>query len=263
METMLFGELLDIMRRLRGENGCPWDKKQTIESIKPFLIEECYEVIDAIEGGDADKISEELGDLLYQIVFMAQIAEEKGNFDMGQVLSTISGKMIRRHPHVFSDEKVRDVSDVLAKWEEIKQKEQCQDSQERISSVLDGLPKGLPSLVHAHRVQEKAARVGFDWAGLDEVVEKLDEEVSEFKEAIKTGNLDACESEYGDLLFTMVNISRFMGFDPEGALRKATKRFSERFRLMEKRVLEKGQALRDLDLEEMDRLWEAVKEEIS
>ena len=264
MEIHLFGELVKIMRRLRGEDGCPWDRAQTIESLKPFLIEECYEVIEAIEEGNPHKIQEELGDLLFQIIFLAQIGQEEGNFDISQILTTVSQKMVRRHPHVFSDGTAKDASEVLAKWEEIKRTEEGKDKKNGIfSSVLDGIPKGLPGMSYAHRVQEKVSRVGFDWKKLEEVMGKLDEEVSEFHEALGNGDREKCKSEFGDLLFTMINISRFLRFDPEEALRKATKRFIARFQIMEREVLKRGQTLKDLDLAELDMLWEQAKRKIS
>lgn len=251
------------MKRLRGEGGCPWDQAQTLESLKPFLIEECYEVIEAIEEGDPQKIQEELGDLLYQIIFLAQIGQEEGTFDMGKILTSISEKMVRRHPHVFSDGTATQVSEVLAKWEEIKQQEQEREKDRGFSSILNGIPKGLPAVTLAHRVQDRAARVGFDWPGLEGVLEKLDEEISELKETLKENDRQRCESEFGDILFTVVNMSRFLGFDPEGTLRKATMRFSKRFRMMEKMIFERGQSLKELDLEEMDRFWELAKAEMS
>ena len=263
MEKYLFGELLNIMKRLRGEGGCPWDRAQTIESLKPFLIEECYEVIDAIEEGNPKKIQEELGDLLFQIIFLAQIGQEKGNFNIVQILTTITKKMIRRHPHVFSNESASDASEVLAKWEEIKRSEEKSDSKKGFSSILNGIPKGLPSISYAHRVQAKASRVGFDWMDIREVMDKLDEEMVEFHEAVKKADQAQKESEFGDLLFTMVNLSRFLGFDPEGALRKATKRFVERFQYMEKTIIKKGRNLKELDMETLDYLWEQAKGEIS
>lgn len=263
MEKRLFGELLDIMKRLRGEGGCPWDRAQTIESIKPFLVEECYEAIEAIENGDPQKIQEELGDLLYQIIFLAQIGEEEKKFDIGDVLNAISQKMIRRHPHVFSDETAKDIPEVLAKWEKIKQEEQGNGKGKKDSSVLDGIPKGLPAMTYAHRVQAKAARTGFDWTRIEEVLEKLDEEILEFKEALGKGDIDRCGSEFGDIIFTLINISRFLGLDPEGQLRKATARFDKRFRLMEKMALQRGQSIDELDLAGMDSLWESAKVEIS
>ena len=263
MEKRLFGELLDIMKRLRGEGGCPWDRAQTIESIKPFLIEECYKVIEAVENGDPQKIQDELGDLVYQIIFLAQIGREEEKFDIGRVLNSISQKMIRRQPHVFSNETARDIPEVLAKWEKIKQGEQEGGKNEKITSVLNGIPKGLPAMTYAHRVQAQAARVGFDWSKIGEVLEKLDEEVLEFKETLNKGDMERCGFEFGDILFTLVNISRFLGFDPEGQLRKATTRFSKRFRLMEKMVLERGQSVKELDLAELDRLWESAKVELS
>lgn len=263
MERRLFGELLKIMRRLRGEDGCPWDRAQTIESLKPFLIEECYEVIEAIEEGNPDKIKEELGDLLFQIIFLAQIGQEQGNFDITQILATVSQKMVRRHPHVFSDGTAKDASEVLAKWEEIKRTEETKDKKNGNSSVLDGIPKGLPSMSYAHRVQAKASRVGFDWTTLEDVMGKLDEEISEFREAIGDGDKEKCRSEFGDLLFTMINISRFLQFDPEGALRNATKRFIERFQIMERTILKRGQTLKEIDLAELDMLWEQAKSKVS
>lgn len=263
MEKYLFEELLNIMKRLRGEGGCPWDRAQTIESLKPFLVEECYEVIEAIEEGKPRKIQEELGDLLFQIIFLAQIGQEEGNFDMSRILKSVTQKMIRRHPHVFSNDKAANVSEVLAKWEEIKQKEEEKDKKNGMPSVLNGIPKGLPGLTYAHRVQSKASRVGFDWAVLDGVMEKLDEELLEFHEAVRGNDADGSEAEFGDLLFTMVNISRFLGFDPEGSLRKAIKRFIERFQTMEKMILGKGQTLKDLDPAELDKLWQQAKAAIS
>lgn len=262
MEKDLFGELLDIMRRLRGEGGCPWDREQTFESIKPMLIEECYEVIEAIEEGDLKKLPEELGDLLYQIIFLAQIGQEEGIFDMSQVLSTIAQKMVRRHPHVFSDDSVRDVSDVLIKWEEIKRKEKKEKGGDSFHSVLDGIPNALPTMIKAHRVQTKAARVGFDWARVEEVIEKLREEVDEFQGAIDEQDNAHIESEYGDLLFTMVNIGRFLGVDPESSLKKAIKRFCDRFSIMERLAVSKGLSLNEIGFDEMDNLWEAAKTEI-
>jgi MazG family protein len=262
MEKQLFGELLEIMSRLRGKGGCPWDRAQTIESIKPFLIEECYEVIEAIEEGNPQKIKEELGDLLFQIIFLAQIGKEEGNFDIIQILTTVSKKMVRRHPHVFSNDIANEISEVLTRWEEIKRREFENDRKNGILSVLDGIPKGLPSMTYAHRVQAKASRVGFDWAGVDEVMEKLNEEMSEFREAINNENKKRMESEFGDLLFTMVNLSRFLRFDPEGALRKTTKRFVKRFQLMEKEILKGGKTIKELNLSELDIIWEQVKVKI-
>ncbi|MGA1841226.1 MAG: nucleoside triphosphate pyrophosphohydrolase [bacterium] len=263
MEIRLFGELLKIIRRLRGEDGCPWDRAQTIESLKPFLIEECYEVIEAIEEGNPDKIQEELGDLLFQIIFLAQIGQEQGNFDIAQILTTVSQKMVRRHPHVFSDGTAKNASEVLEKWEEIKRTEEAKGNKSGNSSVLDGIPKGLPSMTYAHRVQEKVSRVGFDWTRLEDVMEKLDEEIVEFREALVDGDKEKCRSEFGDLFFTMINISRFLRFDPEGALRNATKRFIERFKIMESTILKRGQTLKEIDLSELDILWEQAKSKVS
>ncbi|MGA1794584.1 MAG: nucleoside triphosphate pyrophosphohydrolase [bacterium] len=268
MENCLFQELLAIMSRLRGEGGCPWDREQTIESLKPFLIEECHEVIEAIEEGDPHKIQEELGDLLFQIIFLAQIGKEQGTFDIARILTTISEKMIRRHPHVFSDDTASHPSEVLARWEEIKRMEDAERKKGRNagngpSSVLNGIPKGLPSMTYAHRVQAKASRVGFDWPLLDEVMVKLDEEIGEFRDAVAGTDPKKIEDELGDVLFTMVNISRFLRIDPEGALRSTVRRFIERFQAMERVVTERGKTMSELDIHALDLIWEEVKNKIS
>jgi len=264
----MFRELLAIMSRLRGEGGCPWDRAQTIESLKPFLVEECHEVIEAIEEGDPHKIQEELGDLLFQIIFLAQIGQEQGTFDIVRILTTISEKMIRRHPHVFSNDTASQPSEVLARWEEIKRREEAQGKKGNtagndIPSVLNGIPKGLPSMTYAHRVQAKASRVGFDWPRLDAVMEKLDEEIKEFRDAMAGKDPIKIEDEFGDVLFTMVNISRFLGIDTEGALRKTVRRFIERFRAMERVVVERGETMNELDIHALDLIWEEVKAKIS
>lgn len=256
------------MTRLRGEGGCPWDRAQTIESLKPFLIEECYEVIEAIEEGEPHKVQEELGDLLFQIIFLAQIGQEQGTFDIARILGTISEKMIRRHPHVFSNDTASQPSEVLARWEEIKRMEDAEGKKGRTdgndsSSVLNGIPKGLPSMTYAHRVQAKASRVGFDWPRLDEVMEKLDEEIGEFRDAVAGTDPEKIEGELGDVLFTMVNISRFLGIDPEGALRKTVRRFIERFQAMERVIIERGKTMSELDMHALDLIWEEVKAKIS
>jgi len=264
MEKVLFEGLLNIMKRLRGEGGCPWDRAQTIESLKPFLIEECYEVINAIEDGDPSKIQEELGDLLYQIVFLAQIGQEEGSFDIAKILNTITKKMIRRHPHVFSNDSAKDAQEVLLKWEKIKKAEQQRGREEiKDASILDGIPKGLPGIIFAHRVQDKASRVGFDWERIGEVLEKLDEELREFKEALDREEKERIESEFGDILFTMINVARFLGIEPDGALRKSTVKFVKRFKLMEEMIYAKGEIFKDLSSQELDRYWERAKKAIS
>ncbi len=249
-------KLVDLMARLRGPDGCPWDRKQTTESLKPFLIEECYEVVDALEEGNPDKIREELGDLLFQIIFHARIAEEKGSFSIQDVIATNIEKMIRRHPHVFGEEKLTTDKEVLANWEEIKKKEK---GYEERKSILEGVPRSMPSLIRAHRLQERAARVGFDWKHLQETLPKLDEEISEFKESLKTENAEKIEEELGDIFFMLVNISRFLEVDPEEALRKTISKFIRRFRYIEEIAADAGKSLNDMSLDEMERLWQEAK----
>lgn len=251
-----FSRLTELMARLRSPGGCPWDRKQTPDSLKPFLIEECYEVIDAIEEGDAKKVKEELGDLLFQIVFHARIAEEEGLFTLSEVAAAIHEKMVRRHPHVFGDARVSSDREVLANWEEIKRREK---GHEERRSVLEGVPRTLPSLLRAHRLQERAARVGFDWPHLQEALPKLDEEVAEFKTSLQAGDRESIEEELGDVLFMLVNLSRFLNVDPEQALRKTISKFIHRFRHIEEHAANAGRELGDMTLEEMEALWQASK----
>lgn len=253
-----FSNLVALMARLRGSDGCPWDRKQTPSSLKPFLIEECFEVVDALDDGDPAKIREELGDLLFQIVFHARIAEEQGQFTITDVLTTIHEKMIRRHPHVFGSERLETDREVLANWEEIKKKEKGYEDRK---SILEGVPSGMPSLLRAHRLQERAARVGFDWKHLNDVLPKLDEEIREFKESLQSEQAEKIEEELGDVFFTLVNLSRFLGVNPEDALRKTIGKFIHRFRTIEEAAAAQGRSLSDMTLEEMDRLWEESKKE--
>jgi tetrapyrrole methylase family protein/MazG family protein len=251
-----FAELVRLMARLRAPDGCPWDRKQTTASLKPFLIEECYEVVDALDEGAPEKIKEELGDLLFQIIFHARIAEEKGEFGIWDVIQTNIEKMTRRHPHVFGGEKLATDKEVLANWEEIKKREK---GYEERKSVLEGVPRDLPSLLRAHRLQERAARVGFDWKHINELLPKLDEEMAEFKESLNKEDAAGIEEELGDVFFTLVNISRFLGVNPEEALRKTISKFIDRFRYIEETAATAGKNLSDMTLEEMDRLWEESK----
>jgi tetrapyrrole methylase family protein/MazG family protein len=251
-----FRKLVELMAALRGPEGCPWDRKQTPESLKPFLVEECYEVIDALDEGNPDKIKEELGDLLFQILFHARIAEEAGQFSMRDVITAIHEKMTRRHPHVFGDEKLFTDKEVLANWEEIKKKEIGHKDRK---SILEGVPKELPSLLRAHRLQERAARVGFDWNHLNEALPKLDEEIAEFKESLKEEDAGKIEEELGDLFFTLVNISRFLGVNPDEALRKTISKFIHRFRSIEEYAEQTGRSLNDMTLQEMDAHWQQAK----
>ena len=251
-----FSQLVNLMAKLRGPDGCPWDREQTPESLKPFLIEECYEVLDALDEGAPDKVRDELGDLLFQIIFHARLAEEKGAFTITDVISAIVEKMTRRHPHVFGEEKVSTSGEVLANWEEIKKKEKAH--QER-TSILDGVPQGLPALLRAHGIQKRAARVGFDWNELDEALPKLDEEIAEFKESLKTKDATAIEDELGDIFFMLVNISRFLEINPEDALRKTISKFIHRFRYIEEHAAIAGRSLKEMTLDEMEKLWQEAK----
>ncbi len=249
-------DLIALMAKLRSPDGCPWDRKQTTESLKPFLIEECYEVIDALDEGSPEKIKEELGDLLFQIVFHARIAEEQGLFSLHDVISTNIEKMTRRHPHVFGDAKLTTDKEVLANWEAIKKKEK---GYEERKSILEGVPRHLPSLLRAHSIQERAARVGFDWSRIDDALPKLDEEIVEFKESLKNKDADGIEEELGDIFFMLVNISRFVGANPENALRKTISKFVRRFRYIEESAADAGKSLNDMTLGEMEKLWQKSK----
>jgi tetrapyrrole methylase family protein / MazG family protein len=246
--------LQETARRLRAPEGCPWDREQTHDSLKKYLIEECYEVIDAIESGDDEKIVEELGDLLYQVYAHSEIAAEENRFTLDDVAAGINAKLIRRHPHVFGEKENITSDEVITKWERIKKTEK-----KKGESILDGVPKSLPALLKAYRMQEKAARVGFDWEKIDDVESKLDEEIAEFKEAVRMEDTAAQLHEFGDILFTMVNLARFINVDPEGALLHTTEKFRRRFRHVEQRAAEAGRNLADMTLAEMDALWNEAK----
>lgn len=246
--------LLAIMDRLRAKEGCPWDKEQTMESLKPFLIEEAYEVVEAIDGGDKGKVCEELGDLLLQIVFLSQIGKEEQAFSFEDVIQKINEKLLRRHPHVFGDEKARNAREVLHRWEQIKQEEKPR------RSILEGTPLSLPALLRAHRLQDRAARVGFDWQETSKVLVKVEEEFGEFKEALARNDAVQTEKEFGDILFALVNLSRFIDVSPEDALRRTISRFISRFQHIEDHAAREGIPLHTLSLEEMERLWNEAKE---
>ncbi len=248
-------KLVRVMKRLRGENGCPWDHEQTHESLKPYLLEETYEVLEAIDIQDDGELAEELGDLLLQIVFHAQIASEKRTFTIDDVARKIVVKLKRRHPHVFGKTKVGGSDEVLKNWEQIKK-------DEGKLSVLAGVPEHLPALLKARRVQEKAKRVGFDWDSIDGAFEKILEEVKELKDAAAEMNKKKIEDEFGDILFSIVNISRFLGIDAESSLRKTINKFKKRFQYIES-VVEKrgGEPLNNYSIHEMDELWEEAKDD--
>jgi len=250
-----FQELVQIVDRLLGPGGCPWDREQTHESLKKHLLEEAYEVLDAIDSGDPERLKEELGDLLLQPIMHAQMAKSEGQFDSSDVAKGISEKLIRRHPHVFGDVAVEDADEVLRNWDLIKKSEKKTEN----ASILEGVPKGMASLLRAHEVSKRAARVGFEWPNLDSVFEKLHEEESELKAAIKDGDGERIESEVGDLLFTAVNIARWCHVEPEEALRKMLNRFTARFKEMERTT---PIPLRELDPEAWNNLWVAAKETV-
>lgn len=255
-----FERLVGIMARLRAPDGCPWDREQTLETLRKYLVEETYEVLEALEDGDPRAHCEELGDLLLQVVFQARIREEEGAFDVGDVADAIADKLERRHPHVFGDRSViaEDAATVVKNWAAIKAQEKVDRGSEQ-HSALDGVPRAMPALQRAMRVGEKAASVGFDWRALGGVLEKLDEEAAELREALAANDRAAVESELGDYLYTVVNVCRHLGVDAEAALRQTTRRFEARFRLMEAVVAEDGQRLRDLPDEELERRWQAAK----
>jgi tetrapyrrole methylase family protein/MazG family protein len=251
---MDLNELIEIMSALRGEKGCPWDKEQTRESLKPFIVEESYEVLEAIDEKNPEAIKEELGDLLFQIVFQCRIAEERGEFGMEEVIEKIGKKMIARHPHVFGDADYKTSEEVLVHWEAQKKREGKQRE-----SILDGVPKTLPSLLRAHRLQDRASRVGFDWERVEDVLPKLEEELEEFRTALEGKNQEEIEDELGDIFFVLVNISRFVGINPEDALRKTISKFISRFRYIEMAAKDQGRILSDMSLAEMDELWDEAK----
>ena len=257
MTTRPIDQVLDIMRKLRDpKGGCPWDREQNLDSLKPFLIEECYELIDAIDSGDVEKHKDELGDMLLQIVFQVQLRQEAGQFGFDDICTVLAEKLIRRHPHVFADVKVTGSKDVLTKWEEIKNKEKKTGKR----SVVDGVPKHLPALMKAHQVQSRAARVGFDWSAIHDVMAKLEEELEETKEAIRSGDREAIAEEIGDLLFSVVNLSRFQKLHAEELLAATVRKFSRRFQAVEALALEAGKHMSNCSLPELDAFWNAVKQ---
>lgn len=246
-----FGRLLDIMDTLRAE--CPWDKKQTLESLRHLTIEETYELTDAIEENDLQEIKKELGDLMLHMVFYSKIGSEKGAFDVADVLNAVCDKLIHRHPHIYGDVVANSEEEVKANWEAIKLKEKG------TTSVLQGVPRGLPALVKAIRIGDKARGAGFDWDQPQDVWDKIKEELAEFEEAQLSGNQDKIESELGDVLFSITNFARLSNLDPELALERTNKKFIYRFTYMEKKAMEAGKSLKDMTLPEMEALWQEAK----
>jgi len=250
-----FGRLVEIMRRLRGPGGCPWDAEQTHGSLRRYLIEEAYEVIEAIDKNDPELLKEELGDLLLQPIFHAAIAEEQGEFSMGEVIETICDKLVRRHPHVFGDQVVKSAEEQVENWERIKKREKGEERK----SALAGIPPQMPALMKAQKLTEKAARVGFDWEHVDQVFAKVLEELRELEETMVAGDQERMEAELGDLLFAIVNLGRFLTLDPEQALGKTISRFTNRFTFIEDALHGSGKSMKDTNLAEMDLLWEEAK----
>ncbi len=248
-----FEDLVELVAILRKE--CPWDRKQTHESIKDNLIEEAYEAIEALDNQDFDEFKKELGDLLLHVVFHSRMATETETFDMGDVIYTLMEKLIRRHPHVFGDTEVDGEGQVSENWENIKLKEGKK-------STLDGLPAHLPALIRAQRMQEKAANVGFDWPEWKLAWEKLDEELQEFRQTLESNNPDELAEEFGDVLFSLVNVSRYFELNAEDSLRKTNAKFEHRFRYIEKKLKEQNKALKDASLDEMDVFWNEAKKQV-
>lgn len=250
-----FDDLVELMKTLRGPNGCPWDRKQTLPDLKPFVIEEAYEVVDAIDRDDRQALMEEIGDLLLEAVFIANITREEEAFDIYDSITSIHEKLVRRHPHVFGDVEAGDAEQVLVNWEKLKNEERKAENK----SVLAGVPAALPALLKSSRLTEKAARVGFDWRRTDDVFDKLDEEIEELREAVKSDDAKRIEDEMGDLFFTIANIARKSGVNPEEALQSTNRKFMRRFATMESAVRATGRNLDQLTLEEMDALWDQAK----
>ncbi len=251
--------ILDIIRTLRGGNGCPWDRRQTAASMWKCLAEEVYELGDAITDNAPDDISEEFGDVLFQLLFIAEIYREKGTFDLERCIEKTAGKMIRRHPHVYGDEILTDRAALTERWEGIKKAEKREAGRKEPQSALDSVPSGMPSMMRCHKISKSAAKEGFDWDSMEGVLEKAREEWQEFEAALRSGDAAGISEEFGDILFTLVNVARFAGIYPETALAGATSKFEKRYRYMESLLSEREAALKELSREEIDVLWEAAK----
>jgi tetrapyrrole methylase family protein/MazG family protein len=250
-----FQSLVDIMARLRGKGGCEWDRAQSLSSLRQYLLEEVHEVVDAISRNDAGLLREELGDLLFQILFLAQIASDQGEFDISDVIDSISEKMVRRHPHVFSESIAATPEAVSLQWEHIKRTVEKKNH----SSLVGGVPRSFPSLLRGAKITKKAARAGFDWKSSGQVMEKVEEEMEELKEAISGGDPVRMEHELGDILFALVNLARFLNINPEIAMGTANERFLRRFEAMEKIAKESGCSIENTDISTLDRFWEKAK----
>jgi MazG family protein len=252
----VFGRLLDLIRTLRSENGCPWDRKQTPRGFHPYILEEYHEMVQAINQGVTGDIIDELGDLLFLVVFLAHMFEQEGLATLTEIMEGVIAKMIRRHPHVFGDAQVESAEDVIDNWVKIKSTEA--NIQAR-GSLLDGIPRSLPALSRAQKLAKRAATVGFDWTQTQEVFSKLDEELSELKQAVSTGTAEHIHEEVGDLLFVVVNLARHLRVNSEASLNETSDKFERRFRYIERSLLTRGKSIEDADLQEMDELWEEAK----
>jgi MazG family protein len=262
-----FEKLVAIMRTLRAPGGCPWDREQTHASLRPFVLEETYEVLEAIDAGDMEELREELGDYLYEAVFLAQLSEEAGQFSIGDAIDAIREKLVRRHPHVFAkaaDEDAITTGQVIERWETMKAREREAKGQpdSPVKTTLSGIPRTLPSLLRAYEISARAAAVGFDWVRAGDVLDKIEEEVAEVRHEVElgaTGHPSRAEEEMGDLLFAITNLSRKLGIEPEAALRRANEKFTKRFDAMERSFSSRGKRLPDATLEEMEQEWQRVK----
>ncbi len=263
-----FNRLLDIMRALRAPGGCPWDREQTLASLRPFVLEETYELLEAIESGTPANVREELGDYLYEAVFLAQISEEAGDFTIADAIDSIADKLVRRHPHVFARQDgdgTITTTEVRERWETIKARERAeagQDAKATAKTTLSGVPKTLPALIRAYEISARAAAVGFEWAKAEDVLDKIEEEVAEVRSEVEsgaTGDLSRAEEEMGDLLFAIANLSRKLGIEPEAALRRASEKFTKRFDAVEAAFKVRRKTLQEVSLAEMEAEWERVK----
>ena len=250
-----FEDVVELSKHLRSSQGCPWDREQTLETLRSFILEEAYEVIGAIEVGDVQELKEELGDLLYQVVFASQICGEEGEFNVEDVLTELYYKLMRRHPHVFGEQKAKDAEEAVKRWHGEKMKEKT-----RKRNLLE-IPRSMPALLRAQRVGEKASQVGFDWEKTSDVIEKVKEELEELQEAIEDGEKNSIEKEWGDLIFSLVNLGRFLKLDAEVSAHKTIDRFIHRFNRIEEKAKERNKTLSELTLREMDELWGEVKRE--
>lgn len=251
---MKFEDLVDIVAKLRSPDGCPWDREQTRDSLKPFLVEEFYELIDAIEENDNDGIKEEMGDLLFQIVLQSRLFSEEGEFDINDVIDGIAEKMVSRHPHVFSDKVIETSAEVEKWWKEHKRKEGKSHA-----SAIGGVPRSLPALLRAQKLQVKATKIGFDWERIDDAFKKIEEEIREFRDAVQKKDSEEIADELGDILFVLVRIANFVDVNPEDALRRTIRKFISRFSYVEDEALKQGRKLSDMTLAEMDVLWNEAK----